>query len=329
MIQQTPRLQITPPNHTSKSHLQITPPNHTSKSHLQITPASPFDPASAPSAFPLEPLHWSSPLSAFPLSSFPPSLSLYQCHARNIQVAVYKNGNMAIVGACAGLPATALALTHAELVDAGCPRPELLAAYESKLSADEAFESGNLQLASRFYTSAIGGAPAEILSEAEREAAEAIAESYAPPKLRGLPPSRAASLMVKDRERTMPGRVRWLHGAFVGRSRANLGIGKIEEALEDARRAVLLCPLALPGWEQLAAVAEASGDQRVLSEADAQLRRLQPVGAPPLVVEAPPVDREAAQAAAAESRIKAGAAYAVAVGGILLAIFKKQVLEGQ
>jgi hypothetical protein len=46
-------------------------------------------------------------------------------------------------------------------------------------------------------------------------------------------------------------------------------------------------------------------------------------------VEAPPVDREAAQAAAAESRIKAGAAYAVAVGGILLAIFKKQVLEGQ
>ena len=113
-------------------------------------------------------------------------------------MAVYKNGNMAIVGACAGLPATALALTHAELVDAGCPRPELLAAYESKLSADEAFESGNLQLASRFYTSAIGGAPAEILSEAEREAAEAIAESYAPPKLRGLPPSRAASLMVKD-----------------------------------------------------------------------------------------------------------------------------------
>ena len=103
----------------------------------------------------------------------------------------------------------------------------------------------------------------------------------------------------------------------------------MEEALEDARRAVLLCPLALPGWEQLAAVAEASGDQRVLSEADAQLRRLQPVGAPPLVVEAPPVAREAAQAAAAESRIKAGAAYAVAVGGILLAIFKKQVLEGQ
>jgi len=244
-------------------------------------------------------------------------------------VAVYTNGKMAIIDTCAGSPAEALALTYAELSDAGCESPELLAAFESKLSGDEALAAGEPGIAALAYTSALAGAPSGLLSD-ERAASVIAAEGYTPPRLMGLPPSRAAALMTKEREKTLPGRVRWIHGAFVGRSRAKLVLGETQQALADAREAVSLCPLALLGWEQLAAVADATGDQQLLSEANTQMQRLQTQGtaASPNATPSPPVDREAAQAAATDSRIKAGAAYAVAVGGILLAIFKKQVLEG-
>lgn len=57
-----------------------------------------------------------------------------------------------------------------------------------------------------------------------------------------------------------PPHVRWVHEAYVGRSRAHLAMRKPDLAADDARAATALCCRAASGWEALAAAEDERGD---------------------------------------------------------------------
>ena len=57
-----------------------------------------------------------------------------------------------------------------------------------------------------------------------------------------------------------PPHVRWVHEAYVGRSRAHLAMRKPGFAADDARAATALCCRAASGWEALAAAEDERGD---------------------------------------------------------------------
>ena len=110
-----------------------------------------------------------------------------------------------------------------------------------KLAGDAAMQDGDAGTAVAEYSAAISGAPRGMLEREAAAASDAASTDGSqppgtPPSLAGLGPSRLAVALAKERERTMPGRVRWLYGALVGRSRGYLATGGgASAALQDAR----------------------------------------------------------------------------------------------
>ena len=144
-------------------------------------------------------------------------------------------------------------------------------------AGDEALESGDAKGAISAYTSALDGVAPDVRRVVAAAAAPAKASS--PPKLTGLPPSRLKDALAKERERTMPGNIRWLFEALVGRCRARLALGSddLDSALADAREATVLCPLAPSGWAALAAAAEATSDAELATQAKEEMRQREPL----------------------------------------------------
>ena len=119
-------------------------------------------------------------------------------------------------------------------------------------------------------------APRTFTSSSSAESAAAATVPFAgPAKLKGLPPTRRRAVIKKERERTTPGKVRWLYEALVGRGRARLALGE-EDAVADAREATALCPLDAAAWELLAEAATASGDVSLAAEATAEAEKRRP-----------------------------------------------------
>ncbi len=192
------------------------------------------------------------------------------------------NKSRIVLANCAEAPS--LALAHAvELMppldeDAAAVR----AAFTSKLAGDAALDADDPAAAVAAYGAAIDGAPAQLV-QIERSdpaaVATAIGAAAPPPKLKGLPPMQRDKVLTQLRERTRPGRIRWLFEARVGRCRAALqlgGDGGAAGALSDAREATALCPLAPAGWAALGEAAEACGDDELAGEARATEARLTP-----------------------------------------------------
>ena len=176
----------------------------------------------------------------------------------------------------AAVPIAFDALTN----DANIIGSELLReAVESKLSGDHAQETGDTVGAIAAFSSAISAVAPETRGAFNSAAAAQASKASGPPKLNGLPPSRRAAAVLKERERTMPGDVRWLFEALVGRCRARLTLGKddLDAALADALEATRLCPLAPVGWAALGEVAEANGDAELVATAAEEMRRCEPL----------------------------------------------------
>ena len=203
-----------------------------------------------------------------------------------------------------------------------------------KLAGDAAMQGGDVGTAVAEYSAAISGAPRGMLEREAAAASDAASTDGSqppgtPPSLAGLGPSRLAVALAKERERTMPGRVRWLYGALVGRSRGYLATGGgASAALQDARDATRLCPLAPASWWQLREAAAASGDAALAAQAEEAARRLAPRGmadeearlllavtAPP-----PPPRDETVAAPKKDTRSRALLAYGLAISGIIGAI---------
>lgn len=179
-------------------------------------------------------------------------------------VAVFSNGAQKLLDPCTSDPEAALRVAFDAL---GEPALEpMRSAFASKLRGDRALLSGDSTAAMKAFTAAIDGAPRGLLES--MQCAAASVEPAPPPSLRGLGPSRLAMAVAKERERTMPGHARWLFEALVGRSYAQLGQGTGgRKALEDARQATLLCPLAPRGWEALQDAASAAGESELAEQA--------------------------------------------------------------
>ena len=172
--------------------------------------------------------------------------------------------------------AKAVSETFSEL---GIAASELmLDGVESKLAGDAAMASDDPVSALAAYSTALAALPPAKLEAFIADASEAAATNGAPPpRLTGLPPSRAEAAALKERERTMPGDVRWLFEALIGRARARLLLGlDVDDALSDARDAPRLCPLAPAGWESLQAAAEAAGEVELAEVAAAEAERRRP-----------------------------------------------------
>lgn len=242
-------------------------------------------------------------------------------------MAVFVNGRQELLSPAFD-QATALAIAY-DALGAPAELHILRGAIASKIAGDAAVERGALEEAVAAYSSALDALPSSGFLAVEQQAASAAASGpqSAPPRLDGLGPARLAKELAKERERTMPGRVRWIFEALIGRARAHTGLGMHAQALADARDATLLCPLAPAGYETLRDAATAEGETSLAAEAEAQAASLRPQGmgeAAHLLLRAN--ERQAKQATAttpskaADRRSAVGAAYVLAIGGVISAI---------
>ena len=198
---------------------------------------------------------------------------LNACKSREHKAVAIYCGQKAVVDACADDATLALDLTVKSLKEAGVECEAIEAGIASKLKADALLAGGDYAAALAAYTEALAAAPAGFI-EAETTAAAAMPFT-APAKLKGLPPTRRRAVIKKERERTTPGRARWLYEALVGRGRARLALGE-KDGIADARAASALCPLDAAAWELLGEAATASGDESLAAEAAAEAEKRRP-----------------------------------------------------
>ena len=183
-----------------------------------------------------------------------------------------------VIESCANDPSRALELMAEAFADKGIACDGMREVMTSKLEADMIAAKGEHAAALSAYVTAIETAPQGFLA-AEIAASSAANEPIKPPKLKGLPPSRRAALVRKERERTTPGRVRWLYSSLLGRGRAALASTATDAtgtAAADARAAAALCPLDPEAWQLLAAAATAAGDAALAADADLEVARRTP-----------------------------------------------------
>ena len=204
---------------------------------------------------------------------------LNACKSReHTAVAIYA-GKKGVIAACPDDAPLALDLCHAELQEAGASCASMHAGLARKAVGDAALAAGEFAAAVAAYTEAIDAAPDGFCAAETAAAGAAAPKAAGPAKLTGLPPSRRAVVIKKERERTTPGRVRWLYAALLGRCRARLAIATaVDDAVADAQAAVGLCPLDADGWAALAMAAEASGNGDGAAEAAAEAARRRPQG---------------------------------------------------
>ena len=90
---------------------------------------------------------------------------------------------------------------------------------------------------------------------------------------------KGVQVVKKERERTTPGRVRWMYEGLLGRARARLALDDTasDASAADARAATVLCPLDATAWEVLAAAASAGGDEATATNAEAEAERRRPL----------------------------------------------------
>jgi len=241
-------------------------------------------------------------------------------------VAVFSNGVQALLDPCTANPEAALRTAFGALDE---PRLEpMRLAFASKLQGDTALDSGDYAGAIRAFSVAIDGAPSGFIETIQ----QASTEAAPPPSLKGLGPSRLATALSKERERTTPGNVRWLFQALVGRARAQLGAKSgCRSAVQDAKQATLLCPLSPIGWETLSVAASAVGDTALAEQASERASATRPEGMPedvPSVMNvvstsSSPGEVDAGQRSSSTTR--AGLAYGLAIAGIVSVIaYRKQ-----
>ena len=197
---------------------------------------------------------------------------LNACKSREHKAVAIYCGQKAVVDACADDATLALDLTVKSLKEAGVECEAIEAGIASKLKADALLAGGDYAAALAAYIEALAAAPAGFI-DAETTAAAAMPFT-APAKLKGLPPTRRRAVIKKERERTTPGRARWLYEALVGRGRARLALGA--DGIADARAASALCPLDAAAWELLGEAATASGDESLAADAAAEAEKRRP-----------------------------------------------------
>ena len=243
-------------------------------------------------------------------------------------LAVTLDGEQQLLNPCVGQPQLALQ-TAFDALGAPSELEGLRLAIASKLDGDTAAQEGDLSTAIACYTKAMAGIPDNFLADEQQRAALDLSTQPAPPpSLTGLPPSRLAALLSLERERTTPGRVRWLYESLLGRARGYLAVGDTRSALSDAQGAAALCPLAPDGWAAVADAAESAGNPTQAAEASERAASLTPEGMSVAEVNAFRSPRQDASTAMPRStpntRLRAALAYGAAISGIVGAIaFRK------
>ena len=246
-------------------------------------------------------------------------------------VAVQLNGQQVVFDACSNNPLSALDQAAAAYEGLGVSCGALKEAIAHKYDGDLALAVEDWARAVDEYSMALKGAPPGLMQAEQNGAAAVVAttEAMEPPlTLVGVSSVRLQPELIRIKEATMPGRVRWLHEALLGRSTAYLALGDVSTAKRDAMDATALCPLAHGGWQQLAQAAAAAGDQATAADAASQVQRLMPEGWEEQM--AKQAERAAKRAAAPESKKPASKAVGVALYGtafslILAAIAYRQV----
>lgn len=246
-------------------------------------------------------------------------------------IAVQLNGKQRLLEACADSPAIALSQVTDAYQDLGVDGSMLKVAMTAKLSGDASLAAQDWAQAVSEFSAALNGAPTGLMQSERANAAIAAenADLSPPPSLVGMSSMRVTAEIMKLREATAPGRVRWLHEALMGRARAHLAMGNVAGAKTDALDATSLCPLAHTGWEVLEEVATAGGDAAMAGEAAKQLGRLRPEGWQEQMAKRAEREQRLAKLPKSDkkpaSKAVGVAAYATAISFILACIAYRQV----